>query len=193
MANIGLKNAKYNEIDYTTKKYKTLVDSKVPVLGKLIDAKLTENRSDVSLFADDVLEEYDNSFTGGNIAITLSDVDDETYSTVKGCVISEGEVTENEDDSSPEIGYGHIITKMINGERKYKVEFLPRIRVTKITADAKTKGENIEFNTVSLEAKVMALKEAINGMAAGTWHKIETFDTLTAAQTYLNGLLTPVA
>lgn len=193
MANIGLRNAKYNQIDYETNKYKALVDSKVPVLGKMIDAKLTENRSDASLFADDGLAEYDNAFTGGSIALTLADVDDETYSVVKGCIITEGELTENEEDSSPEIGYGHIITKMVNGVKKYKVEFLPRIKVTKITADAKTKGESIEFNTVSLEGKVMALNKAINGLQVGDWHKVKTFDTLAEAVTYLDGLLTPVA
>lgn len=193
MANIGLKNAKWNEIDYTTNKYKTLTNSTVPVLGRLIDAKLTENRSDVSLFADDVLAEYDSSFTGGSVAITIDDVDDTTYSKIKGCTISESEVTENENDSSPEIGYGHIVTKVVNGVKKYKVEFLPRIRVTKVTADAKTKGESIEFNTVSIEAKVMSLNKAINGLAVGDWHKIKTFDTLADAVTYLNGLLTPTA
>ncbi len=193
MANIGLRNAKYNQIDHTTNKYKALTDSKVPVLGKMIDAKLTENRSDVSLFADDGLAEYDNTFTGGDIALTLADVDDATYAEVKGCVITEGEITENEEDSSPEIGYGHIITKVVNGVKKYKVEFLPRIRVTKITADAKTKGESIEFNTVSLEGKVMALNKAINGLQVGDWHKVKTFDTLAAAITYLDGLLTPAA
>lgn len=193
MANIGLRSAKYNQIDYETNKYKALVDSKVPVLGKMIDAKLTENRSDASLFADDGLAEYDNAFTGGSIALTLADVDDETYSVVKGCVITEGELTENEEDSSPEIGYGHIVTKMVNSVKKYKVEFLPRVRVTKITADAKTKGESIEFNTVLLEGKVMALNKAINGLQVGDWHKVKTFDTLPEAVTYLDGLLTPVA
>lgn len=193
MANIGLRNAKYNLIDYTTNKYKTLTNSAVPVLGKLIDAKLTENRSDVSLFADDTLAEYDSSFTSGSVAITLSDVDDETFATVKGCTIATSEITENENDSTPEMGYGHIVTKMVDGVKKYKVEFLPRIRVTKITADAKTKGETIEFNTVSLEAKVMSLSKAINGMQVGDWRKVKTFDTLSAATTYLDGLLTPAA
>lgn len=193
MANIGLRNAKYNQIDYETNKYKALVNSVVPVLGKMIDAKLTENRSDAQLFADDGLAEYDNAFTGGSLALTLADVDDDTYAEVKGCTFSNSELTENEEDSSPEIGYGHIITKMVNGVKKYKVEFLPRIIVTKITADAKTKGESIEFNTVSLEGKVMALKKAINGLQVGDWHKVKTFDTLAEAITYLDGLLTPVA
>ena len=43
MASIGLRYAKYNQIDYTTKKY-TLTNSKVPTLGKLIDGKITEEK-----------------------------------------------------------------------------------------------------------------------------------------------------
>lgn len=57
MANIGLRNARYNLIDYTTKKYKTLKDNKVPVLGRMIDAKCPEDRAEASLFADDGLAE----------------------------------------------------------------------------------------------------------------------------------------
>ena len=44
LANIGLRNARYNLIDSATKKYKALTDNKVPVLGRMIDAKLSEDR-----------------------------------------------------------------------------------------------------------------------------------------------------
>lgn len=193
MANIGLRNARYNLIDSSTKKYKALVGNKVPALGRMIDAKCPEDRAEASLFADDALSEYDNSFTGAKLSLTLDNVDDETYAIIKGCEISEdGEVTESQDDQAPEMGYGHIITKMINGVKKYKVEFLARIKITSVTADAKTKGESIEFGTVAIEAKVMALTEEINGLKAGTWRKFETFATLAEAQTYLDKLLTPV-
>lgn len=194
MANIGLRNARYNEIDYTTKKYKALTDSIVPTLGRMIDAKLTEDRGEASLYAEDMLAEYESTFTGGKLNLTLDNIDDETYADIKGCVITEdGEVIENQDDVAPELGYGHIVTKMVNGVKQYKVEFLARIKVTSITADAKTKGESIEFNTVSIEAKVMPLIEEINGLKAGEWKKSETFDTFQKAQTYLDKLLTPIA
>lgn len=193
MASIGLRYAKYNQIDYTTKKYKTLTNSKVPTLGKLIDGKITEEKNDASLFADDALAENDTSFKSAILALTIADVQDETYADVKGCTATTGEVTENIDDSVPELGYGHIVTKMINGEKKYKVEFLPRIKIRSITQDAKTKGENIEFGTASIEAKVFALTEPINGLKVGDYKKIKTFDTLENAITYLDGLLTPVA
>lgn len=194
MASIGLRNAKYNQIDYTTKKYKALLDSLVPVLGRLIDAKITEDRNNTTLRADDIIAEKDLSFKGGTVNITVDDVTDETYADLKGCTMSEEkEVTDNSEDIAPEIGYGHIVTKIYKGVKSYKVEFLPRIQITKITADRKTKGESLEYNTVSIEANLMELEEEINGMKVGDWKKVKSFTTLAEAQAYLDGLLTPAA
>lgn len=192
MASIGLRTAKYNKIDYATKKYAALAkESIVPILGRLIDAKINEERNSTELRADDIIAEKDKSFKSGTLNLTVDDVTDETYADVKGCTISEKEVTDNSEDVAPELGYGHIVTKIYKGVKSYKVEFLPRIQITKITADRKTKGESTEYNTVSIEADVMELEEPINGMKVGDWKKIETFETLSEAQTYLNGLLTP--
>ena len=194
MASIGLRNAKYNQIDYTTKKYKALLDSLVPVLGRLIDAKITEDINNTTLRADDIIAEKDLSFKGGTVNITVDDVTDETYADLKGCTMSEEkEVTDNSEDIAPEIGYGHIVTKIYKGVKSYKVEFLPRIQITKITADRKTKGESLEYNTVSIEANLMELEEEINGMKVGDWKKVKSFTTLAEAQAYLDGLLTPAA
>lgn len=193
MASIGLRNAKYNKINYTTKKYETLTDSKVPVLGRLIDAKITEDRNNTTLRADDIIAEKDYSFKGGTLSLTVDDVTDEVYADVKGCEISEDkEITDNSEDVAPEIGYGHIVKKIYKGVISYKVEFLPRVQITKITADRKTKGESIEYNTVSIEGSVMELEEEINGMKVGDWKKVKSFTTLSEAQTYLDGLLTPI-
>ncbi len=194
MASIGLRNAKYNQIDYTTKKYKALTDSLVPVLGRLIDAKISPEKNNISLYADDIKVESDISFKGGTVSITVDDVTDETYADIQGCKLSdEKELTDNSEDVAPEIGYGHIVTKVYKGAKSYKVEFLPRIQITKVTADRKTKGESIEYNTVSIEANVMELIDEINGMKIGDWRKVKSFTTLKETQEYLDGLLTPVA
>ena len=192
MASIGLRTAKYNKIDYTIKKYAAVAkESIVPILGRLIDAKPNLEKNSTKLYADDIEAESDTSFKGGTVNITVDDVTDEVYADINGCKISEKEVTDNSEDIAPEIGYGHIVTKVFKGVKSYKVEFLPRIQITKVTADRKTKGESIEYNTVSIEADVMELEEAINGMNIGDWKKTETFTTLAEAQTYLDGLLTP--
>ena len=192
MASIGLRTAKYNRIDYATKKYAELAKEPiVPVLGRLIDAKITEDKNNTALRADDIIAEKDYSFKGGTLNLTVDDVTDEVYADVKGCAITEKEVTDNSEDIAPEIGYGHIVTKIYKGVKSYKVEFLPRVQITKITADRKTKGESIEFNTVSIEATILELEEEINGMKIGDWKKSETFVTMLEAQTYLDKLLTP--
>ena len=191
MASIGLRTAKYNKIDYTTKKYATLENSIVPVLGRLIDAKPNPEKNGTKLYADDKEAESDTSFKGGTVNITVDDVTDEVYADIKGCTITEKEVIDNSEDIAPEFGYGHIVTKIYKGVKSYKVEFLPRIQITKVTADRKTKGESIEYNTVSIEADLKELEEEINGMKVGTWRKMKTFTTLSEAQTYLDELLTP--
>ena len=192
MASIGLRTAKYNKIDYTTKKYAALAkESIVPVLGRLIDAKINPEKNNTKLYADDKEVEKDTSFKGGSVNITIDDVTDEVYADIEGCKITEKEIIDNSEDIAPEIGYGHIVTKIYKGVKSYKVEFLPRIQITKVTADRKTKGESIEYNTISIEADLKELEEEINGMKIGTWRKMKTFETLSEAQTYLDGLLTP--
>ena len=158
MASIGLRTAKYNKIDYTTKKYAALAkESIVPILGRLIDAKPNPEKNSTKLYADDIEAESDTSFKGGTVNITVDDVTDEVYADINGCKISEKEVTDNSEDIAPEIGYGHIVTKVFKGVKSYKVEFLPRIQITKVTANRKTNGESIEYNTVSIEADLKEL------------------------------------
>lgn len=193
MASIGFKKAKYNKIDADSKKYATLTDGKVPCLEKVIDEKFSAEYNSAELYADDGLAEADYSFKKGGLAITVAHDEDERDAELMGNTISEGEVTKNIADTSPEVGYGHIIPKMINKVKKYKVEFFPRVKFTKITTDAKTKGEGIEFGTTAIEGTVLPLAEDFNGMKAGTWEKHQTFATEAEAETYLDKCLTPAS
>lgn len=193
MARIGFKLAKYNKHNSSDTKFDTLTGNKVPDFEKVVDEKFAPNYASAELYANDGLAEHDDSFVDGQLTITIADDKDEFVADILGQTISNSEVTCNESDIAPEVGYGHIIPKVYNGVRKYKVEFFPRVRFTKITSDNKTKGANIEFNTSSVEGKVMRLDKSFNGLTAGTWEKHQTFDTLSAAETYLDGLLTPTA
>ena len=193
MARIGFKLAKYNKIDTTTKKYATLTDSKVPVFEKVIDEKFAPEYNSAELYANDGLAESDYSFKKGTLSLTVADDNDELCAELLGNTEADGEVTSNVDDIAPEFGYGHIIPKMVGGVKKYKVEFFPRVKFTKITGDNKTRGESAEFGTTAIEGTVFPLETAINGLTVGVWEKHQTFDTLAEAETYLNGLLTPKA
>lgn len=193
MARVGYKKAKYNIIDVGAKKYETLTDSKVPCLEKVIDEKFSPEFNSAELYADDALAETDYSFKKGGLAITVAHDVDERDAELMGNTITEGEVVKNIADTAPEVGYGHIVPKKINGVKKYKVEFFPRVKFTKITTDAKTRGESVEFGTTAIEGTVYPLEEDFNGMKAGDWEKHQTFATEAEAEEYLDECLTPIA
>ena len=191
MARIGFKKAKYNKIAGNT--YATLTASAVPEFEKVVDEKFAPEYNSAELYANDGLAESDYSFKKGTLTLTVADDNDELCAALLGNTDDDGEVTSNVNDVAPEFGYGHIIPKMVGGVKKFKVEFFPRVKFTKVTGDNKTRGENVEFGTTSIEGTVFPLETAINGLAVGDWEKHQTFDTLAEAETYLNGLLTPKA
>ena len=191
MARIGFKKAKYNKISGNS--YAALTSNAVPVFEKVIDEKFAPEYNTAELYANDGLAERDYSFKKGTLSLTVADDDDKLCAELLGNTIAAdgGEVTSNIEDAAPEFGYGHIIPKMVGGARKYKVEFFPRVKFTKITSDNKTRGESVEFSTTAIEGTVMPLEVAVNGLQIGDWEKHNTFATLAEAETYLDGLLTP--
>ena len=189
MARIGFKKAKYNKIVGGT--YASLTANAVPVFEKVIDEKFAPEYNNAELYANDGLAETDYSFKKGTLSLTVADDNDVLCAELLGNTDEDGEVTSNIEDTAPEFGYGHIIPKMVGGERTYKVEFFPRVKFTKITSDNKTRGESVEFSTTAIEGTVMPLEVAVNGLAIGDWEKHKTFATLAEAETYLDGLLTP--
>ena len=190
MARTGYKKAKYNKRDTSTGKYAPVTDG-VPQLTRVIDEKFSPEYNSAELYADDTLAESDYSFKKGSLAITVADDDDERDAFLMGNTLADGEVTKTVDDTASEFGYGHIVTKQIKGAKKYKVEFFPRVKFTKITTDGKTRGESVEFGTTAVEATVYPLDADFNGMKAGTWEKHQTFDTEAEAETFLDACLTP--
>lgn len=192
MARIGYKSAKYNKINPATNKYETLgTGNTVPTLVRVIDEKFAPEYNSAELYADDVLAESDYSFKKGTITITCADDDSAVESAFLGHTITTEETVKNVSDKSAEVGYGHVVTKMVSGVKKYKVEFFPRVKFTKITTDAKTRGEGVEFGTTTIEGTVMPCDRAINGNAVGVWELHKTFDSESAAITYLDTCLTP--
>ena len=191
MARIGFKIAKYNKI--VDNSYAPLTSSKVPVFEKVIDEKFAPEFNNAELYANDGIAESDYSFKKGKLSLTVADDDDKLFAELLGntTVKEGGEVTSNIEDVTPAFGYGHIIPKMVGGERKYKVEFFPKVKFSNPASDNKTRGESVEFSTTTIEGTVYPLETAINGLKIGDWEKHQTFATLAEAETYLDGLLTP--
>lgn len=178
MARIGLKNFRYGLLDEEKETYKGSLQ-----LGKAIDCKVSLDLNSAELYADDGLAESDYSVKKGTVSITVDEDDDKTFSNLTGHEISEdGEMIRKDTDTPPYVGFGRIITKVVSGVYKYKVEFLSKVKFKDALPDEKTKGENVEFTTTTLEGTVLKLKD-------GTWSKTKTFETYEEAITYLDGLL----
>lgn len=179
MARIGLKNFRYGILDEEKETYGGALQC-----GKAIDCKVSLDLNSAELYADDSLAESDYSVKKGTVSITVDEDDDKTLSDLTGHDISEdGEIVRKDSDVAPYVGFGRIITKVVNGVYKYKVEFLSKVKFKDALPDEKTKGENVEFTTTTLEGTVLKLSD-------GTWSKTKTFDTYTEAIAYLEGLLT---
>ena len=123
------------------------------------------------------------SFANGTVTAGIDEDDDQTMANLLGHTISqEGEMIRNSNDVAPYVGWGRVITKMVNGVIKYKVEFLYKVKFSEPSQDDNTKGENLAFATPQLQGIVSQL-------ANGDWSKSETFDSKTEAINYLESLL----
>ena len=183
MARIGLKYLRYSVLDEND------AVTTPSTFGKAVDCKVSIEKNNAELYADDGIAESDYSFKKGTIALTVDEDDDTVFAEVLGHTISSGtgttagEMVRNAEDVAPYVAIGRILTKVVNGVKKYKVEFLHKVKFTEPNTEEKTKGESIEFGTSAIEG-------TIHTLANGDWSKTKTFTVYTEASAYLDGLLT---
>lgn len=186
MAKIGLKNFLFGILTEETDGTATYGTAQKP--AKAISCKVDISNNEAKLFADDALAESDTSFQSGTVTLGIDDENDAMLATLLGHTITDGEMVRNATDTAPYVGLGRIITKMVGGSYKYKVEFLKKVKFAEPSQENDTKGESLEFGTSEIEGQVSTL-------ANGDWSASQTFDSMSDAQEYLNsffGGATPV-
>lgn len=183
MAKIGLSNIYFSELTEGTDGTATYEGA--TKLSKAVSASVSITNNEAMLYGDDVLAESDTSFASGTISLTVTEDDDTVFAPLLGHTIdASGEVIKKSTDTAPYVGCGRIVTKMVNGVYKYKVEFLHKVKFAEPSTEENTKGESVEFGTPTVEGTIHAL-----GDTDGTWSKSKTFDTKSDALTYLQGLM----
>ena len=175
MASIGLKNFKYAKLNEDGKTY-----GEIKTLAGAIESKVTLDLSEASLYANDTLKEQVSLFKSGTLTAGIDDDDDSIFAELLGKTVDKqtGVVTSNTEDLPIYVGFGHIVSKIVNGEKKYKVEFFPKVKFKPFIPDSKTKGDSLEFTTPSVEATIF---ENDNG----DWEKHSVCDTESEANTLL--------
>ena len=177
MAKIGLKNFLFGILTEAPDGAPSYGVAQKP--AKAISCNVDISTNDAKLYADDGLAEADTTFQSGSITMGIDDEDDIMIATLLGHTIENGEMIRRADDIAPYIGLGRVVTKLVNGVYKYKVEFLYKVKMSEPSQDNTTKGESVEFGTSEIEGIVAKLGN-------GDWSVSETFNTMVEAQAYLN-------
>lgn len=178
MANIGLKNLLFGVLTETNG-VATYGSAVKP--AKAISCSVSITNNEAKLYADDALAESDTSFQSGTVSLGIDNNDLEVMATLLGHTYSNNHIERKSTDLAPYVGLGRIITMMVNGSYKYKVEFLCKVKFAEPSAEENTKGESLEFGTSTIEGQIATL-------ASGLWSIAETFDSMASAQSYLNSL-----
>lgn len=185
MAKIGLNNFRYGILTEAEDGTASYSGAKVP--GKAISCNVEVETNDAELYGDDVLIESDKTFNKATVTAGIDNDDMETMAELLGHTYSEeAGMVRNANDIAPYVGLGRVVTKIKDGVRKYKVEFLYKVKFGEPSQEDTTKGESVEFGTVELEGTASTL---VNG----DWSVTKEFDTKAEAITYLEGLLTAKA
>lgn len=181
MAKIGLNNFRYSVLTEAADGTPSYAGATKPAKAVSCSVSITNNST--TLYADDALAESDYSFQSGTITMGIDDEDLETMAALLGHTYSaENGLTRSANDTAPYVGLGRIIVKMVGGVRKYKVEFLYKVKFAEPNQDDTTKGENLAFATSEITGTISTL-------ANGKWSDAKVFDTQDAAVTYLEGKL----
>ena len=182
MANVGLNNLWYGLLTEAADGTPSYDGAKS--FGKAVSCSVSVNNNDAKLFADDVLNESDTTFSNATVTLGVADDDDTVFAPVLGHTLTDGVVTKTATDTAPYIGLGRIITKMVNGQYKYKAKFLYKVKFSEPSSDENTKGESVEFSTPSIEGLAAALSDE-----AGTWCDEKTFTSKADALTWIKNKL----
>ena len=161
--------------------------SKGQVIGGMMTAEISYTRNSNPLYADDRVMEEDNSITGGTIKMGVDDVNDDARVMMLGDV-KEGdageEVYHETGESAPYVGTGYIRVRRKDNKTNYIAYWVHKAIFGIGTESAKTKGQNIEWQTPTLEGSIMGVKN--NAALQTRFRERRTFTKESEARAWLN-------
>lgn len=186
MAQIGLRYPVYAPLteDEATGTY-TYGAGKIA--AKAISVEMSLNIADAPLYADDGIAERVREFIDGTLNFTPDDLSDEVKAEWLGSKVEEETVGDetvkvlksSTEDQPGYFGFGFIVPKIKGNARKYRAILFAKVQFAEPNESAQTKGENISWQTPSIEGKIMRRVDE-------TWKEEATFNTLEQAKDWLN-------
>lgn len=182
MAKTGLSNITFALFTEDTDGAVTYTEKFSP--GKAISANVSVTSASGKLYADDGLAESDTSFSGGTVTINVDRDDFVTQGKLLGHAVTTMNVTDitrNADDIAPYVAMARVVTMIQDGKKFYKVEVICKVKFSEPNQEDNTRGENVEFGTITLEGEISKLSN-------GDWSKAHICSSKEAAIEYINTL-----
>lgn len=157
-------------------------------IGKLVKSGVTPNQPNTKLFADDGIAEEESEVTSAAVTIESTTIPKDCAVMMFGIKFTEKTETEPEqavftgEEDSNFVGYGFIGGDKVDGKKRYKISWLPKVKFVLPSEEYTTRGESISFGTSSISGT------AYRDDVLGYWKKEFYFDTAKEAVDYLKTL-----
>ena len=182
MAQIGLK---YLICAPITEANNEVIYSDGLVMSYAIKTDLSIDINDANLYGDDRIVESIKEFKSGKLTLNGDHLDYEVLSLILGHkveTVTPGggkKMTAKGDDDGKPVGVGFYSTTIKDGKRKYRAIWLRKVKFGIPNESLETKGDNINFQTPSIEG-------TISTDILGIWKEEATFEKESDARAWLN-------
>ena len=182
MATIGLDKlyyAKITEDENGNETYATPVQ-----LAKAMNADLSVELPEATLYADDGAAEIVKEFKNGTLSLGVDDVGASVASDLTGATIdANGVVVSTSEDGGDPVAVG-FRAKKSNG--KYKYYWLYRVKFGIPATNLATKGDSITFSTPTIEGTILR-RNKVDGNGKHPWKaEVTEGDSAVTADTIAN-------
>ena len=150
MATIGLDKLYYAKITEDATGIETY--GTPSILAKAMNADLSVEMAEATLYADDGAAEMVKEFKSGTLSLAIDDIGAAIASDLTGCTIDKnGVVVSTAEDGGSPVAIGFRARKA-NG--KYKYYWLYRVKFSIPATSLATKGDSITFSTPTIEGTI---------------------------------------
>ena len=151
---------------------------------RVVRVDMSEDRADAAFYADDHRIDRDNSVIAASLSIEAAQLSSGMRESMLGHLKSSSTYTVT-DAAAPYVGVGFALKDRYKGTIKYRAYWYHKVQFGEGQRSYNTKGENLEFQSESLEGEA----EAVMLSSAGSWefYQYNESDTEAAALAWLKG------
>jgi phi13 family phage major tail protein len=187
MATIGLDRlyyAKITEDDIGNETYSTPVP-----LAKAINADLSVELAEATLYADDGATEVVKEFKSGTLSLGIDDIGVNAAEDLTGAKLDDNNVLiSTAEDGGDPVAVG-FRAKKANG--KYRYFWLYKVKFSVPATNLATKGDNITFSTPTIEGTVLR-RNKLDGQGKHPWKAEVNEDDTNVPASVITGWYTEV-